>query len=119
MKDIRLDVGLLDHHKTVRLERTLGHESFKNLLRLWMYVSRNKPSGVLNGMTIAEIEMAAKWRGEPGKFVEALLLIGWLDNNDGSLKIHDWEYHQPWVVGAEHRSRMAKINALKRWRPRK
>lgn len=116
-RDIRLSLGFLDHPKTIKLERSLGLEAVKSLLYLWCYAAQNKPEGFLTGMDIDDIEIAAKWRGQPGQFVEALTSPKhlWLDFVDGVYELHDWEDHQGYVVHAPQRTEKAKNAIAKKW----
>ena len=56
--DIRLEVGILDHPKKVKLVKKLGWEAFECLLRLWMYVRERRPKGILTGMSPEDLEIA-------------------------------------------------------------
>ncbi len=71
--DIRIQIGFLDHPKTMRLQLECGPDGVFSLLRLWFFAAQNKPKGVLTGMDEIDIELAAKWTGESGKFVETIL----------------------------------------------
>lgn len=114
--DIRLSSGFLDHPKTVKLERKLGLAGFKGLLRLWFFCRENRPKGNFNGMTDDDIEIAAKWDGEPGALVEAMIEIGWLNRNgNNALYVHDWQHHQPWSYFAEERAEKARASVMQRW----
>ena len=116
-KDIRLKKGFIDHPKTVRLERECGFEGVKSLLRLWDFAAENKPKGVLTNMDADDIEIAAKWTGEPGKFVKTLLKkkSNFLMLKDGVYEIHDWKEHQGYIYRSEERSKKAKDAAKERW----
>jgi hypothetical protein len=59
----------------------------------------NKPSGDLSGMDMDDIEIAAKWEGEPGIFYKAIIDTKWLVNGC----LNDWEEHNPYAAGAEQR----------------
>ena len=113
--DIRLEVGILDHPKKVKLVKKLGWEAFECLLRLWMYVRERRPKGILTGMSPEDLEIAAKWEGESGVFYKTLVAFGWLDLDGETIIIHDWAHHQHWAFGAEERSRISKENVNKRW----
>ncbi len=109
-KDIRLRVDFLDHPKTMKLERRLGLQGVISLIRLWCFAAQNKPSGRLDGMDEEDIELAAKWSGDPGKFVETILSekCKWLEERDGVFYLHDWEEHQAWIAHQEERQERAR-----------
>mgnify|MGYP000243346383 CR=1 FL=1 len=58
-RDIRLSVGFFDHPKIIKLERQLGYEGVIALIRLWLWVAQNRPSGLLSGMDDEDIAIAA------------------------------------------------------------
>jgi hypothetical protein len=67
-------------------------------------------------MTDEDVEIAAKWEGDPGVLIDVLEEIGWLKRNTGNvLFIHDWKTHQPWSYFTEERSEKARRNIMKRW----
>lgn len=116
-KDIRVNTDFPDHPKTVRLRRALGSEGPDCLLRLWCYAANNRTKGVLSNMDIDDIEIAAKWEGENGRFVEVLTheKIKFLELIDGVYVLHDWEEHQGFIYHSEERSAKAKRAAKARW----
>lgn len=77
--DIRISVEFWDHPKTKKLEKRLGLEAVKNLLILWMWTAKNKPSGVFENMDIEDIELAARWNGDSGILVKNLVELKFLD----------------------------------------
>jgi hypothetical protein len=117
-KDIRLKVSFFSHLKTKRLRRELGCEGIISLIKLWMYAAVNKPTGDLTGMSAEDIAIASDWEGDPDEYQKALVSLGFLDEQEGMLAIHDWEEHNPWAANAHMRSRIAKENAERRWRSR-
>ena len=92
--DIRLSVFFLDHPKTVKLKRRLGLDGVESLIRLWTWTALNRPDGDI-GQDPDDIEIAARWDGEPGAFVSALESLRWIDLRDGRYLLHDWDNHQP------------------------
>lgn len=136
--DFRVHVGFPRHLKTRRLRAALGADGVLALLTLWAYAADNHPDGDLGGLDAASIELAAEWTGEPLAFVRTCLLIGWLDtrqdddedgtgpaptrgdggtdpNGDGTVTLHDWAEHQPFLVERAKRvARSRKANEAKR-----
>ncbi|MGD0624266.1 MAG: hypothetical protein ABSB32_06045 [Thermodesulfobacteriota bacterium] len=118
-KDIRLNIGFLDHPKTVKLEKRLDWPGVKGLLRLWFFCATNKPDGQLVGMDDDDIEIAAKWTGKTGAFIKTLSSIKWLDWNGKFYSIHDWAEHNEYVIHSKEREEKARRAAAARWEKEK
>ncbi len=115
--DIRLKIGFLKHIKTMKLGKRLGSEAVLCLIELWCYAAVNKSDGVLIGMTVEDIALAAGWQGDPAEFVSALVDIGWLDFYDDEIyELHDWSDHQQWASKAKERSKHAQKMSNIRWK---
>jgi len=98
------------------LNLLLGDGATGYLLDLWISTAMNRPSGDLKGMDEVDIALDAGWSGDPIEFCNALISCGWLEKNStGEYRIHDWEEHQPYVLGAPMRSARAKHAARTRW----
>lgn len=110
--DARLNTGLAGHHKTKKLMRRLGPAGPWGLVCLFLWAAANRTDGDLAGMSAEDIELAADWGGEPDALVTALREVGFLDGDDGDLKIHDWAEHNPWAAGAEDRAESSRWAAL-------
>ncbi|MBC2732810.1 MAG: hypothetical protein HF981_00445 [Desulfobacteraceae bacterium] len=114
--DIRVSICFKGHRKRKKLDRLLGHPSAGYLVDLWIGAALSRPEGVLTGWTETDIEIVAGWDGEPDKFTQALISVGFIDQSeDGTLVLHDWEEHQGWACGAKKRSEAAKKAAEARW----
>jgi hypothetical protein len=113
--DIRLSLGFFDHPKTMKLAKRCGMEAVICLQRLWMWAAEQRPSGVLTGMDEEDIELAAKWTGEEGKFVRTLIDLHWLDEKDEQFILHGWDEHQAYASKSEERHSSAKKAAEIRW----
>ena len=114
VSDARIAAGLPSHPKTKKLIRRLGQAAAWNLVCLILWVSVNRSDGDLTGMSIEDIELAAEWDGEEGRFVETLSAVRFLDGEDCAFKLHDWVEHNPWAAGAAARNAKARWNAAKR-----
>ena len=115
MKDIRLSLGFLDHPKTIRLKRLLGWDGIESLIRLWFFAAQYKPDGCLEGMVLEDIEIAAKWSGDFGLFVNTIDNLNWLEKKNGCYWLHDWEQHNGWVAHSNQRTERAKRGAAAKW----
>ena len=114
--DIRLAVSFRGHRKRKRLRLLLGPGSTDYLIDLWISTAMNHPSGVLQGMDATDIALESGWEGEPQAFVTALIECGFLEQAENSVyALHDWAYHQGYVVHAEARRQKAKRAAEARW----
>lgn len=120
--DIRLSIGFFDHPKTIKLQKRCGIEAVLCLQRLWLWAASNRPSGVLFGVDEEDIEIAAKWTGEDGKFIRTLEELHWIDwshdpacEADGCWVLHGWEEHQAYACKSEERREKAKKAINARW----
>lgn len=115
--DIRFSVNFWQHPKTVKLSRKGGLEAVRSLQILWCFCAQERTDGILSGMDIDDIEIAADWQGEPGRLVDLLLTGNWLERlDDSTYALHGWEERQAYVSKAENRKAQAKAAAEKRWR---
>jgi hypothetical protein len=81
------------HRKTLKAARKLkvsaptvvGHLHF-----LWYWCLTHAPDGRLEEMDADDVAAAAGWDDEGEPFVKALLDCGWLDDDAGTLVVHDW-----------------------------
>ena len=114
--DFRISVSAISHPKIIKLMRRCGDAAFYSLLQLWTFTAMNKPDGNLSGMDAEDVEIAAKWRGEPGMFHKELVALRLLDEDeDGGLSVHDWNEHNGYASYAEARSAQAREAANIRW----
>lgn len=115
--DIRFSVNFWQHPKTVKLSRKGGLEAVRSLQILWCFCAQERTDGILSGMDVDDIEIAADWQGEPGKLIDLLLTGNWLERmDDGAYALHGWEERQAYVSKTENRKAQAKAAAEKRWR---
>ena len=113
--DFRVASDFADHIKTKKLAAIASDTSIVCLLRLWGFARRNHPSGMLDGMTLDDIELAAGWNGKKRMFVDALRTVRMLDREKGVFTLHDWNEHQPWACDMEWRHERAVKAAKTRW----
>jgi hypothetical protein len=112
--DARINVELRSHPKTKKLRRLLGAEGVLSLIWLIAWTAANHPDGDLAGMTGEDIELAIDWPGDPGALITALTAVRFLDGEEGSFRMHDWDEHNPWAAGSPARALKARWNAVKR-----
>ena len=81
------------HPKTRKAARKLGVNvptTIGHLHVLWYWCLSHRPDGRLEGMDSEDIADAAEWDGDPDVFTDALTSAGWLDDDAGTLVVHDW-----------------------------
>lgn len=116
ISDIRLQTSIRTHRKIRKLRRRLGAEGVLSLIYLWVGAAVSKPDGYLHGWDIEDIALEAEWTGKAKEFVDALTELRLLDiTADGPFKLHNWDAHQAWVIGANARSEKARHAAQTRW----
>lgn len=122
--DIRLSVGFWEHPKTVKLIRRLGLEGVRSLQVLWLWATQNRPDGVLSSMDAEDIEIAAKWSGEPTALYTVLTELRFIDTtnaSDDSCQVvnllHGWAEHNSWQADSETRSGESRLKRLARSYP--
>lgn len=122
--DIRLSVGFWEHPKTIKLIRRLGLGGVRSLQILWLWATQNRPDGMLSGMDDEDIEIAAKWDGEPTALYRVLTELGFVDTihaSDGSGQVvnslHGWAEHNSWQAESETRSGENRLKRLARSYP--
>jgi len=116
-EDIRISVDFLDHHKTARLEKELGFQGVKALLRLWFYAAKYRPDGHLSNMDNDDIIIAARWKENPELLINALTHKGkaWLEWKEDHYYLHHWVERNGYASHAEKRSEIARKAADARW----
>ena len=111
--DYRINTAFYNDLRTAKLSYRLGDSGLAALNFLWCWSAMYCASGVLHDMTEEDIEIVAKWHGEPGKLVPVLLELHWLDKSvDGTYALHDWAETNPWAADAENRSDKARLSGM-------
>jgi len=113
MPYLNLDPNYPSHRKTKRLIMALGEMADAIPIRLWCYCSRLHPKdGAMRGYSEVEVEDLIRWRGEPGKAVNALVEVQFLRRLKDGFCCVDWKEHQGHL---EAFSRRGKVAAKARW----
>ena len=90
---IEVHQGILRHRKISALARLLGvhrTSAVGHMLGFWLWALDNVPSGDLTTIEYEDIAVGAEFEGDPHTFVSALTAVGFLDQSEGGLTIHDW-----------------------------
>lgn len=118
--DIRVDTKFFQHPKTMKLQRLLGPGGVVGLLRLWLWAAENRPSGVLHGLGPDDLDLIAggdqtdqtDQTGPRSSFCSVAKELGWVDEEDGVLVLHEWAQHNPWAADAPNRSDRGRFSKL-------
>lgn len=116
---IPLYCALKDSPKLIRLAATLkvadrDHIRAK-IENLWMWAMMQRPDGILDDFSAAEVADASGWKGNPDLWLAALTdkRHQWLVRmENGTLKIHDWDQYGGKLLRRQEASR----EAMKRFR---
>ena len=115
MTDIRLDSTFKTHRKRKKLRRLLGDKGIVALLDLMLSASETHTSGVFPSYSPEDLADDAQWTGDPDKLVTGLSEAGFLHVESDCYRLHQWEFWQPWIIGATMRKAKASKAASKRW----
>jgi hypothetical protein len=113
---IELHQAVWTHRKTFELAGILNLDetyAAAHVIRLWTWALDNAPDGVLSTCSARAIAYGAGWRGSDAEtFVEALVHVGWLDEN---LTIHDWDKYAGRLIDrrAANAERMRSVRATR------
>ena len=115
LRDMRLDVDFIHHPKIRKLIRRTGLEGFYSLIALYSLAAKIYTKGLLKDCNPQDIEDMCDWNGDANIFVNILLELKLLDQNEEGYSIHDWKEHQGFVFHTEERSQRARDAANARW----
>lgn len=111
---IELHQSLPTHRKTIEAAAELDVPPVQmvgHLCCLWLWSLDNAEDGVLvtsrarNALRNSTIASASHWTGDPDAYVAALLAVGYLDQNDEALRIHDWDDYAGRLLSARKANR--------------
>ena len=63
----------------------MGH-----IITFWLWALDNVPDGNLDEVSARMIARAAQWEGDPDTLLNTLIEVGFIDQDDDGLAIHDW-----------------------------
>lgn len=113
--EIRVSAALPDHPKLVRLESIVPN-ALRGLIRLWAYAAGQPSVRATGNLGTSIPAFVDRMAGMPAGFGEILIKEGWVDvAANGSLVIHDWVEHQPYLARANERRARARAAARARW----
>lgn len=115
MPALNLALDYFDHPKTRRLVGLLGRGAEVLPIRLWCYCGKyHERDGSLTSYSPQEIESIVGWWGSPGKAVEAMVQVGFLDkaSKGPGVTVHNWTSRAGHFAKY---SEAARIGATARW----
>ena len=114
MRDIRIDCGLQQHPKIVKLRSRHGADGVLALQQLWSYTAKYCCKGLLTGMDVDSILIAAQWPRNRTWF-DDLIDLRLIDETPDGYQIHDWKDHNGFAYYAEERTQQARDAVNTRW----
>lgn len=112
MASINVATNFFSHPKTRRLRARLGPGAVEALISLWCFAAEFHVSSGFLAESPEELAAIVDWRGDAAALISGFVAVGFLDEVDGGLKVHDWEVHARHLVSYTERSR--KMNSA-RW----
>jgi len=113
---IEVHQAVWTHRKTFELAGLLDlDETYAgaHMIRLWTWALDNAPDGSLSTLSDRAIAFGAGWRGDAETFVQALVQVGWLDEDRC---IHDWQEYAGRLIERRQsnteRMRVARANRV-------
>ncbi len=88
--------GTIDHPKLWHLASALNttrRDAVGLLEMLWHWTARYAPRGDVGMHGEDAIARAVDWDADPSRLCLALVETGWMDHNDDSYFVHDWDVH--------------------------
>ncbi len=82
------------HRKLMRLIKILRIKDIEGiglLHYLWWWSLDNAPDGDITDLSAEEIAEVAHWRGDPDRFLQALVDAHWVEKTSDGKYLHDWE----------------------------
>lgn len=74
------------------------------VVSLWCWAAQNAVDGDLTGLSAAAIADAAGWRKKPKTFYDAMVKVGFIDESEDGVQLHDWmEY--AWLLHEQTENR--------------
>lgn len=123
---IELHQQLPAHPKTKRLTRALGlkvpddiPQVVGHLCMFWLWCMDFAIDGSLERMTAQDIADAAGWLGDPDALVDSLREAGFIDDQDGTHYVHDWDDYIGRLLAYREKERERNKVKQQRYRDRK
>lgn len=95
---MNIEAELVDHPKYLLLRKKVGVLALEYLIRIWGHCASNRRGEHWRGKDAEYLEIVARWTGEPGALLSALVEVGFVDQKPTGLLIHDWESNNSFTV---------------------
>lgn len=103
---VRIAADIGQNLKRYRLDALLGQDrTHSYIVDVFGWVIRFRPDGNITDVSDQAIADAAGWKGDPQRFVEALIAAGIVDSDGDTRVIHEWFEHQGNIVRDSDRSK--------------
>lgn len=93
-----VEPDILNHPKFINLKKRLKDRAMEVLVRLWAHCQQNKRGGFWKGADRLYVEIVITGRSMDGKLFAALAECGWVNERDGGIEVHDWNFHNASLV---------------------
>lgn len=88
---MKIEPELVDHPKFLLLRKRVGADALEYLVRMWGHCEANKRGELWRGAGADYVEAVCRWKKRAGDLFLALTEIGWLHEDQGGVRVHDWE----------------------------
>jgi len=95
---VKVEPGLTVHPKYLRLRRAVGIGAMEFLVKVWGHCQQGQKGEYWRGADAAFVEAVAGWDGEEGKLFGALLSIGFIEQEERGIRVHQWKSHNSKIV---------------------
>ncbi len=118
---IEVCISLPDHRKVLALSDELQLDKdliVGKLIRLWTWAITHRDTGVFamrDRKTIAEV---MRYKGKPDRLINALVVVGLLDQAEDALIIHDWDEHVEMLLAKRETIRSQTRRRVQKFRDR-
>lgn len=88
---MRVEPELPTHPKFLRLKKRVGDGAAEYLIRMWGHCQANQRGEFWPNADPEYLELICSWAGEEGVLYRSLREGGWVQQEPGGIRIHDWD----------------------------
>jgi hypothetical protein len=97
---MRLEPTIVNHPKFIALKSAIGDYAMEALVRMFGHCQEDQRGEFWPGKSPEYLEIVTRWSGEPLVLWNALTMIGWASQEDGGIRIHQWNDYNSVTVNA-------------------